>query len=435
MSSSNQYKQEIEQMQMFLDEIGDILARHTGFVQRASKLTGNKLIQILALGSLENGTSSLKDFCQVAQDLNLEISEAGLHQRLTAEAVSLLKQVCQLWLSHQAEYPVKSVLQAFPAVHIVDATEIRLHPGLAKAFKGTRSAASLKVQLAYEYHTGHIEALEVGAGCQPDQRCSLPQQVAHPGDLLLFDLGYFDQTRFAALDERQVFFISRLQSQVGLYEHVDSAERLDLLDNLAPTCQLKEFRLFMGYKSRVAVRVICYRLAPDVIAERRRKAKQKARKEGKTCSQRSLAWLEWAMFITNVPAARLTEEHVALIYRVRWQIELIFKVWKGEMDFDYMGKWRVERILAQFYGRVIALLLFHSLLRRYQSASDWELSLKCAYRVLKRCVCELIRIVRRHFYGLGAFLKRLEQNFRRFAPHNKRRKNPSTLSHLKLKRA
>jgi hypothetical protein len=349
---------------------------------------------------------------------------------LTAEAVSLLGQVCQLWLHHHTEHPLRDVLRAFPAVHVVDATEIRLHASLSDLFKGSRSPASLKVQLAYEYHTGQIEALALTSGCQPDQTCVLPQQVSQAGELVLFDLGYFDQRRFALLDECESFFISRLQSQVGLYEHEDSDKAIDVLAYLPRGCSYRELKLFMGHKSRVGVRVLCYRLPPHVAAQRRRQAKQAAKKRGKVCSQSRLEWLEWSIFITNAPAALLDGQQVALIYRVRWQIELIFKVWKGEMDFDYMGKWRVERILAQFYGRVLALLLVHSLLRRYCANADWELSLKCAYKLVKRCVHELIALVRRHFRGAMAFLKRLQRDFRRFAAHNKRRKNPSTLSRL-----
>ena len=99
--SNKEYKREKEQLQMFLGEVGEMLEEQSGFVQRRSKLDGKALVQIMTLGALENGGASLENFCQVAQDLGLEISASGLHQRLSMEAVELLMQVCQLWIQQE----------------------------------------------------------------------------------------------------------------------------------------------------------------------------------------------------------------------------------------------------------------------------------------------------------------------------------------------
>ena len=74
MSIQTQYKQEREQIQMLLGEMGEMLAKHSGFVQRQSKIGGSELIQILCLGSLETGSASLSTFCQVSSDVGIEIS-------------------------------------------------------------------------------------------------------------------------------------------------------------------------------------------------------------------------------------------------------------------------------------------------------------------------------------------------------------------------
>jgi hypothetical protein len=383
MSSSEKYKRQSEELRLFLGELGDHLGQTSGFVQRQSLLSGSKLVQILTLGSLENGTTSLRGFCRVGARLGIKISESGLHQRLEAGAVALLRQVSQAYLWQKSQGAVKAVFAPFPQVYLVDSTEIRLPDHLKTLFRGRRCASSLKVQLAYEYKQGHMEALEIEAGCQPDQNNDLGVDVAARGDLVLFDLGYFDQERFARLEDKGVFFVSRLHSQVGLYNSPTSQQAVKLLEVVRSRGACGELSYYLGHRQRLAVRVLYYHLPPEVIAERRRKAHAAARKNGTTCSQHSLDSLEWLFFITNAPALFLTVDQVAAVYRVRWQIELVFKVWKSEMHMSSLGTWRIERVLAQFYARLLALLIFHRLIEDYPQHPTAELSLIQAYQLLR----------------------------------------------------
>jgi len=430
MSSLHQYKRQRDEFQLFWGELGDQLEKVTGFVERKSKLTGSKLVQILTLGSLERGTTSLRGFCRVADELGVCISEAGLHQRLDKTAVELLRQVSQIYLSQPSQGAVKEILAPFPHVHIVDSTEIRLADGLRSAFRGTRTASSLKVQLAYEYKQGHIEAIEIVPGCHPDQTSDVGAAVMERGDLVLFDLGYFDQKRFARLDQAGVMFVSRLHSQAGLYPTRDSRQTLSLLDRVRGQGARGELTVYLGSQERVAVRVLYYRLPEDIAAERRRKAHDTARKRGTMCSQHTLDSLDWLFFITNAPAVFLTLNQVAEVYRLRWQIELVFKVWKSEMQVASFGPWRIERILTQFYARLLALLFFHRVLEDYPQKQTSELSMIQAYQLLRSNSARLIRIVKQSFRGFLSFVKDFMADLRRFALKTKRRTHPSTFARL-----
>ena len=121
---------------------------------------------------------------------------------------------------------------------------------------------------------------------------------------------------------------------------------------------------------------------------------------------------------------------MAEVYRLRWQIELVFKVWKSEMHLAYFGSWRVERILAQFYARLLALLLFHRLLEDYPQGDKGELSMIQAYQLLRTNAAHLIRIVKQSFRGFLSFLKEFMADLRRFVFKAKRRKNPSSFARL-----
>lgn len=437
MSFQSQYKQERDHLQMFLGEMGDVLERSSGFVQRQSKFGGNELVQTLVLGCIEDGLSTLESFSQVAWDLGIEISASGIHQRLNTEAIELLRQICQIEMQQKLRtaYSVKDVLSAFGKVRIIDSSRMQLPKPLQSYFPGSRHGATMKTQLSYEYHSGQIEAIEVESERSPDQKCDLPEALSTAGDLVLFDLGYFDQNRFAQLDAKDVYFLSRLQSQTGLYEQEKPTQKVDLLarlEQLPDNITSGECVLCLGSKQKLPVRVVYYRVPPAIAEERRRKAKKAAKERGKTCSQHHLAWQDWLIFITNVPVDSLTVDQIAIVYRLRWQIEILFKVWKQEMDWGKVGNWRFERVLCQFYARCLALLLFHRLTAKYQVMGDSELSWQKALQRFKRKTSNLIDIVRLQFRGLLRFLKRLDSDFRRFACKSQRRKSLSTYELLKL---
>lgn len=435
MSIKDQYKRESEQLEMFLNEVGEMLGKHSGFVQRESKFGGKELVQVMTLGCLADGQASLTDLCRVSQDLGVAISNSGLHQRLTTEAVELLSQVFDLWVQQDQSPVLRQVLCRFAAVHIVDSSQIILADWLADVFPGGRHAATMKIQLGYEYRSGRLEALWIEDGRTPDQSCPLPEQLSQAGDLVLFDLGYSNQHLFAQLDAKGVYFLTRLQGQIGLYKNETDTKTVDLLayvNQLPDSIQMGEQCLYLGQKVKLPVRVIYYRVPSAIAEERRRKAKKAARKRGKTCRQEVLDRLDWMFFITNVPDTWLTIEQIHMVYRVRWQIEILFKVWKQEMDWGAMGQWRVARILAQFYGRCLAIMLCHRLLEKYQEVDEWEISWQKAYQHIKHRCSKLITIVRRQFWGIQTFLQNLDRDLQRFACKNKRRKSPSTYDLLDM---
>jgi len=148
-----------------------------------------------------------------------------------------------------------------------------------------------------------------------------------------------------------------------LYEPT-TKKRFDLLAYLRQSSDDQvELNLLVGCKVKLPCRVLTVRLPPNVVEERRRKAKDNARRKGRTLSARKLAWLEWNVYITNVPATMLTLRQVALIYTLRWQIELLFRLWKSEAQLDRVAGHLRERVLCEIYAKLIGMVVFHENLR------------------------------------------------------------------------
>jgi len=71
---------------------------------------------------------------------------------------------------------------------------------------------------------------------------------------------------------------------------------------------------------------------------------------------------DWTVFITNAPVALLTVEEALVLGRARWQIELLFKLWKSHGRIDESRSQQPWRILCEVYAKLLALVVQHWLL-------------------------------------------------------------------------
>ena len=80
--------------------------------------------------------------------------------------------------------------------------------------------------------------------------------------------------------------------------------------------------MFIGEKERVPSRLIAVRLPDEIVNERRRMARKKAKEKGYTPTEAHWFLLGWNLFITNVPGEVWTPETIIKAYPIRWQIEI-----------------------------------------------------------------------------------------------------------------
>ncbi len=155
--------------------------------------------------------------------------------------------------------------------------------------------------------------------------------------------------------------MSRLQPGVKLVEVVDGRPGLAVdLDQLLKKAGKEAFEMeaVVGQSSPLTCRVICLPVPPEVANQRRRKAKQLAHRRGRVPNQATLRRLDWNLFITNVGRTILSTASVAIVYRVRWSVELTFKRWKSHYHLDRIKGQRRERVWCEFYAKLIGLVLF-----------------------------------------------------------------------------
>lgn len=419
--STIHYTSDIPKWAKVLDEFATEANRLCHFSQRKRALDAVGFVKLLVWGWFVQPSASLNQLATLGSQLGQAITAQAIDERFTSRAVMLLMQVLEGVLQRQNFTPSlpSHRLRQFNGIYITDSTQLNLPAALNFLFAGQRSGSQVKVQLCLEYLSGCVSGLELEAGRTPDQSCLLPLKHGQAGSLHLFDLGYFKQDHLALLSQQQAFYVTRYQTQTAIY-NIQTGEQIDVLKYLCAThLQDIELEVALGARIRTPVRLVAHRLARKVAAARRRKAKRKARRDGKTCSAAHLSLQSWDLYLTNLPA-EWTCLDIQNLYKLRWQIELIFRMWKSQLRLAHFGQWRVERVLCQLYAHLIGCVLAHALI------ADWRCREGVEYSPVK-----LLQLLHQYFLiiwyeTIAQFTFCLEDAFKRFARKDKRKKAPST---------
>ena len=354
-------------MRKILTTTADEAARATRFVQRTSPLGGATFSQTLVFGFLGNPHASLEELTQTAATLGVSITPQALDQRFTAAAAACLEQVLRAAITQviAAEPVAIPLLARFPAVYLQDSSTIVLPDALATVWQGcggstpSHTSAALKLQVQLELRTGSLADLQLQDGRTSDRTAALP--ALPPGALRIADLGYWSVDALQGLAQQGNFWLSRLQTQTALYD--TTGHRHDLLAWLtAQPAEAVDLPVLLGEAHRLPARLLAVPVPQDVAATRRRKLREAARKKGRQVSARCLALAAWTLLVTNLPSTRLTLREALVLGRVRWQIELLFKLWKSHGHIDESRSTKPWRLLCEVYAKLLAMLIQHWLL-------------------------------------------------------------------------
>jgi hypothetical protein len=120
---------------------------------------------------------------------------------------------------------------------------------------------------------------------------------------------------------------------------------------------LLEKVVFIDEKNPVKLRMII-QLLPKSEVERRiaRIRKQQAKKKRNEPSKEFLIRCHFNLFLTNTSEAQVSKEIVWPIYKFRWMIELIFKVWKSVWKIHAVKPVISDRLKCYIYSKLITIM-------------------------------------------------------------------------------
>jgi hypothetical protein len=217
--------------------------------------------------------------------------------------------------------------------------------------------AALKLTLRLDLATGLLSNLSLHDGRRHDSAAahsvsSLPKQA-----LYLADLGFFSLHRLQQIAEGQAFFLSRLRAGTKLYDL--EGQELDLPSWLATQAPTLDVPVLVGKSQHLKARLLAVRVPQEVAEKRRRRLREEAKRKGQMVSSERLALADWTILITNLPVEMLSVAEALVVARARWQIELLFKLWKSQGRLDESRSSKPYRVICDVYAKLLALVIQH----------------------------------------------------------------------------
>jgi hypothetical protein len=389
-------------MQEVLTKEAHQAGRDSSFVQRASKFDGAALVQTLVFSYLSDPNATVDDLAQTAATLGISITGSGIVQRCNEAAATCLQTVLGKAVQRvlAADPTTVPVLARFRGVFVQDSTTIILPPELAAVWHGcggstTHGDAALKLQIQLDLCAGALAGLELQHGREADCQSTIRTAAVLAGALYLADLGYYKLARFREIADADAFWLSRGKGGTVVYDSHGQRwdEITDLLEHAA-NGNVVDIPVEIGARERLPGRLVAVRAPQEVVDQRRRRLRKQARDKGKTVGKRRLAWCAWTVFLTNVPADRLSVAEILTLARARWQIELLIKLWKSHGTVDESRSQKPYRVLCDVYAKLLAMVVQHWLFLVHLWAYP-DRSLVKAAKTVKRRAMELARSFRK----------------------------------------
>jgi putative transposase len=263
------------------------------------------------LGGPDSGTTSIR--------------KMGRRMRPLLKAI-MKRRMAEI-VSETRDERLRGRLRTFADVLIPDGCAFKIASLLSGIYPGTGQPAELKLHAVYSVKAGTAVSVTQTAGSVHDSDGFWPKKW-EKGALYLWDLGYVCHERFIDAVTSGAVVLQRLKegaNPIALASYGPTGARRDLVDEdgrplrLNVACQL-------GYVHHQRI----LDLDVEIADERARKVIARVvcvPFDGKD-----------RYYLTTLPRDVFTPHDVAELYRVRWEVELFFKGWKGGARLDHVHR-------------------------------------------------------------------------------------------------
>lgn len=382
------------------------LAQDTAFCLRERCLSGPVFAQALVFALLQQHAPSLEDFADFAsQHLHTHVTYKAFDERFSERSLHFLSALLGEALARcfSARPALLPVLRQFTGVYLRDATTVSLPACLADLFPARasgaagRPTAAVKVVLEMEVSAGQFTELEVLPALDNDKTAAIAAKPLPQGCLLLEDMGFVAGARLQAYAEQGVYFLTRLPHWTAFFQQRSGRKghvRLNLLKWLRKAeGSYLERRVHVFHKEKLELRLLAVRVPDEVAQQRREQVRADAKRRGRPVSQKKLELCAWNILVTNAPPELISVREGWELRRVRWQIELVFRVFKSGGGLERTQARTVWRVLTELYAKLLGQVV----LRWVQLTAGYvplrHSALRVAAKVRKRAAT-LLRALR-----------------------------------------
>ena len=349
-------------------------AAKVGYVQRSRKIDPAVLFWILVLGfgvGVQRTLASLRRAYETAAAETLVPS--AFYYRFNKGLIAFLKECLAHGIADLASHTsltLSDKLQGFKDIIVADGTVIKLHDKLAKQFPGARHKAELKIHTAigltsntksiglFSGNTAEIKTIRIG-----------PWLKDH---ILLFDLGYFKYELFSRIRKNEGYFVSRLKTTANpTIVSVLRTYRGNAIDLAG-----KKLQDVLPLLKREVIDVLVEVSFKDSTSRHKKtegdtfevyRPKNGTSKTKETFRLVGIFNMEsnaYHLCLTSLSPERLPAEDVALLYRARWSIELVFKELKRLYKLDVISSGAPDIVESLVLVAMLTLVVSHRVLNQ-----------------------------------------------------------------------
>ena len=297
-------------------------------VQRQRVHHSGLLVCGLILSAFERSTDTegrWLDAQRTYEALGGPVSGKTSFRNQTRKMLPVLRELLRRRLSQMtSEAPTSAMrgrLSHFANVLIPDGCAFKVASALSGMYPGTGQDAELKLHAVYNVAARTATSVDISAGSVHDSDGFWPTRW-EPGALYIWDLGYNSHKRFIDATEGGAFVLQRFKEGANprvVASYGPTGVRRPIAED-GRTVRLLEACEFGWVHHQRALDL-------DVeITEDRRSVLARV-----VCVPFGG---QDRYYLTTLPRAIFTAHDVAELYRVRWEVELFFRNWKGAMRLD-----------------------------------------------------------------------------------------------------
>jgi DDE family transposase len=347
----------------FLPEDWERLARRTDALKglrgnQSAEQSLRTLLIHLACGY------SLRETALRAREARLaNLSDVALLKRLRKSEQWLYEMCRQLFEESNTESHCVGLNRQ---IRLVDATHVR-EPG--------KTGSRWRIHYSLSWPSLRCDYFRLSSMAGAGSGESLSPIPVQAGDCLLADRGYSSARGIHEVVSQGADVIVRLNPRGIRVLDLEGQPFpwVEALQSIVGPGDIKEWPALISLRddTLVAGRICAIAKSQQATERACKKLRKKASEQKIALEEETLFYAGYIMVFTSLAETELSAEQVLEWYRLRWQIELVFKRFKQIARLGHLPKHDPQSARAWLYGKMLVALLVEKLIAYARSVSPW----------------------------------------------------------------
>lgn len=415
-------------LQSTFGALAEEAAEESGVIRRKRKFDASTLAKTFILALVAKPTANSEDIASMAVSVGVRISPQAIEQRYSYRLNAFFRALFSKMSVQimRSDTKLAPILKRFTSVKLIDSSVVCLPDCMQGEFpgcggSGDHNRAALKLQTELDLASGELQCVQLEAGKSPDQGTDRQYVPLQKGSLRIADLGYFSAQVLSLYAQWGAFYLTRLLFNVKILVDEQNHSLVEWLHRQSDA--VIDRNLVVGQTHPLTCRMIAWRVPAEFAARRRREVRRRAKKKGRTPKQQRLSACDWNFWATNLTPEQLSVQEAIVLYRSRWQIELLFKRWKTYSKIELMDGRTDEISMTRFWIRLCGALVQQWIVVLAGWRKEFSLSFAKIAKRLADWVDELASSLATRA-GLRRNLRKIQDKALTTCKRTKRRKKP-----------